>query len=75
MAMSDSELVAYLGFRPTDDQEKVARFIRDLPPARRALYDRMAAVEVELRLWSAGVGPKPKGVIVCQARGHDKVEQ
>ncbi|HSM79192.1 MAG TPA: hypothetical protein VLT57_16250 [Bryobacteraceae bacterium] len=64
--MSDEQLSAYLGFKPEDDQVKVAKFIAELAPARRALYDRMAQVEIELNLWTAGLGPKPTGVIVCE---------
>lgn len=60
--MTDAELTKYLGFKPEDDQMKVARFIAELSPERRALYDRMYEVD----LWTAGVGPKPEGVIVCK---------
>ena len=55
--MTDAELTKYLGFKPEDDQMKVARFIAELSPERRALYDRMYEVD----LWTAGVGPKPRG--------------
>lgn len=62
--MTDSELAAYCGFKPTDDSVKVVKFIAELSPARRALYDRMREVEIEANLWTAGVGPKPTGVIL-----------
>lgn len=66
--MSDAELAEYCGFKPTDNQEAVARFIADLSPDRRALYDRMREVEFEASLWAAGLGPKPTGVIICGPR-------
>jgi hypothetical protein len=64
--MTDAELTKYLGFKSEDDQVKVAKFIAELSPERRALYDRMHEVEIEANLWTAGVGPKPEGVIVCK---------
>ena len=66
--MNDTELAAYLGFKETDDQVKVAAFISNLAPARRELYDRMREVEMECNLWTAGLGPKPQGVIVCEEK-------
>lgn len=62
--MTDSELAAYCGFKPTDNQELVAKFIAELTATRRALYERMREVEIEANLWAAGLGPKPRGVIL-----------
>lgn len=64
--MTDAQLATYLGFKPDDDQVAVARFIANLTPECRALYDRMATVEIELNLWTDGLGQKPEGVIVCK---------
>lgn len=69
--MTDEELILYCGFTPTDDQEAIQRWLQGLPPARRALYDRMREVELEANLWGAGLGPKPKGVLICGDHGDD----
>lgn len=60
--MIDAELAKYLG---VDDHPNWPRFVAKLDPVRRATYERMAQVEHELNLWTAGLGPKPEGVIVC----------
>jgi hypothetical protein len=61
--VTDEELIAFCGFKPTDDQKKVRAFIRDMPQARKDLYDKMHQVE----MWDAtdGLVPLPEGVIVC----------
>lgn len=71
--MTDSELAAYLGFKSTDDQVKVQKFIDELPPERHALYQRMHDLEGEIALWQAGLDPKPTDAILCgpkQIRHH-----
>lgn len=65
-AMTDAELADYLGASDHPDKEQLARFIASLAPEKRAAYERMAQVEFELKLWQAGIGPKPRGVIVCR---------
>lgn len=61
--MTDEELTAFLGFKPTDDQEKVKAFIGNMSQARKDLYDKMHQVE----MWDAtdGLVPLPPSVIVC----------
>lgn len=62
-AMTDAELIAFCGFKPTDNQVAVAKFITELSPERRALYDTMRQVE----MWDVtnGLVPLPPGVITC----------
>ena len=62
-AMTDHELAQFLGIA---DDERWPRAIAKLDPKKRASYERMAKVTMELQLWEAGLGPKPKGVIVCR---------
>lgn len=40
--------------------------VAKIEPAKRAAYERLIRVADELNLWQAGVGPKPKSVIVCR---------
>ena len=61
--MTDLELAKYLGIA---DDERWPRAIAKLDPAKRATYERMAVVEVELNLYDAGLGPKPQGIIICR---------
>jgi hypothetical protein len=60
--MLDLELAKFLGI---DDDERWPRAIAKLDPVKRATYERIADVVVELQLWQDGLGPRPKGVIVC----------
>lgn len=60
--MTDLELAKFLGI---DDDERWPRAIAKLDPIKRATYERMSEVTIELNLWQAGLGPKPTGVIVC----------
>lgn len=55
--MTDEQLAAYLGI-PSDHPMKNT-VIQALSPAKRATYERMALIEMELELWQAGLGPKP----------------
>jgi hypothetical protein len=61
--VTDLELARYLGIA---DDERWPGAIARLDPKKRAAYERMAQVEMELNLWAAGLGPKPAGVIVCK---------
>jgi len=65
--MTDTELEAFLGIAGHPMASKV---IATTTPALRALYDNMANLETELKLWQDGLGPKPKGVIICGRRGR-----
>lgn len=61
--MTDLELAKFLGFTP-ETTPKWQELIDNLPPAKRALFERMAGVEVEVALWQEGLGPKPAGVLI-----------
>lgn len=63
MPMTDAEIADFCGFKPTDDQAKVAAFIDGLTPARRRLFEQMRQVE----MWDKtdGLVPLPPGVIIC----------
>lgn len=62
--MNDVELAAYLHLTPAE----AAIIIPKLSAAKRAVYDRMREVETEAELWAAGLGPKPKGVLIDTER-------
>lgn len=64
--MSDAELGAFLGLTPAEAVIAVPK----ITPEKRALYERMADVYLELQLWEACLGPKPQGVIVCRDHKH-----
>ena len=61
--MTDSELAAFCGFKPTDDQAKVAAWIAGLSPAKRAMMETMR--QIEMSDASDGLIPMPEGVILC----------
>lgn len=63
--MSDEELAAFLGIAGHPKRHAV---IAALSPAKRALFDRMAGLEMEVELWQAGLGPKPTGVLIDTER-------
>lgn len=65
--MTDDELLEYLGL-PEGPTERL--YIANLPPRSRAAYERMKVVEEDIKLWQAGVGPKPTGVILCKEHKH-----
>jgi hypothetical protein len=60
--MTDLELAKFLGIA---EDERWPRAIANLDPKRRATYERMADVCVEIDLWEAGLAPKPARIIVC----------
>lgn len=60
--MTDAELEVFLGIAGTKERAKIMAAIT---PERRALYESMANLETEVKLWQDGFGPKPKGVIIC----------
>lgn len=65
--MTDAELEVFLGIDrcSPSDREKV---MKSITPAKRALYEDMARVEIEAALWIEGLGPKPKGVLIDTER-------
>jgi hypothetical protein len=64
--MTEEELAAFCGVKPDDPLRD--KFVRSLSPAKRALFERMATVEMEVELWQAGLGPKPTGVLIDTER-------
>lgn len=65
--MTDLELAKFLGIA---DDERWPRAIAKLDPKKRAAYERMADVCIEVELYEAGLGPKPQGVILCYDHKH-----
>jgi len=63
--MTDAELAAFLGI---ENEPKRDAFIAKLSLEKRALFDRMREVEIEANLWTGGLGPKPKGVLLDTER-------
>ena len=57
--MTDEEMATYLGI-PADRVDVVKSF----RPERRAVYERMASLEMDLKLWQDGLGPKPTNVLI-----------
>jgi hypothetical protein len=64
--MSDDELIRYLG---CENEPNARAFVQGLTAERRAVFDRMATIEIEIDLWQAGLGPKPQGVLIDMPRG------
>jgi hypothetical protein len=60
--MTDAELEVFLGIA---GKKGCAEIMATVTPEKRALYERMATLEIEVRLWQEGLGPKPTGVIIC----------
>lgn len=65
--MTDEELAKFLGI---DNDERWPRVVAKLDPKKRAAYERMAQLEMELALYGAGLCPKPKGAILCYPHKH-----
>lgn len=59
--MTDEQMAEYLGLK---GHPKALMVVRNLSPERRALYERMAGVEIEIELYEAGLAPRPKGVLL-----------
>jgi len=66
--MTDEEMADFLGFAAYEPKRLNA--VRSFSPEKRRLFERMAAIEIELALWEDGLGPKPSGVIVCREHRH-----
>lgn len=64
--MTDEQMADFLGF--AKDEPKRILAVQKLAPEKRALFERMATVEVELDLWQQGLGPKPQGVLIDTER-------
>jgi len=63
--MTDRQLAVYLNIL---DWPNWPEIVGAIPIKRRATFDRMADLEIEIDLWAQGLGPKPKGVLVDSAR-------
>jgi hypothetical protein len=63
MPMNDEELATFCGFKPTNNQAAVARYIAGLSPAKRAMMETMR--QIEMSDASDGLIPMPPGVILC----------
>ena len=64
--MTDEEMAAFVGLSP--EEENRVGFIKGLSPEKRAVFERMANLEMELKLWQDGLGPKPQGVLIDTER-------
>lgn len=60
--MTDDELATFCGLAADDPIRD--KFIKTISPEKRALFERMANLEIELKLWQDGLGPKPTGVLI-----------
>lgn len=65
--MNDDELAEYLGIAKAKER---AAIMASITPEQRETYEAMRRTEDDIRLWQAGVGPKPKGVIICREHKH-----
>lgn len=64
--MTDEEMATFLGL--TAEEERRVEFVKHLSPEKRALFERMASLEMEVSLWQDGLGPKPEGVLIDTER-------
>jgi hypothetical protein len=66
--MTDVEILEFYGFKASDPPEAKRRFIEELTPAKRELFEKMLQVE----MWDAtdGLVPLPDGVLVCRQKGE-----
>jgi hypothetical protein len=64
--MTDEEMAIYVGLSP--EEEKRVEFVKGLSPEKRALFERMASLEMEVSLWQDGLGPRPQGVLIDTKR-------
>jgi len=66
VGMTDDELATFLGIKPDDPLKD--KFIASITPLKRAVFERMASLTMEVDLWQDGLGPKPKGVLIDLAK-------
>jgi len=64
--MTDDEVATFCGLAPGDPLR--GKFVATLTPEKRALFERMANLEVEIQLWQDGLAPKPTGVLIDTVR-------
>lgn len=63
--MTDDELAEFLGIAKAKRRAEIMALIT---PAERAEHEETARLVMEVKLWEAGVGPRPAGVIMCHRR-------
>jgi hypothetical protein len=68
--MTDEEMATFLGLSP--EEEKRVEFVKHMSPEKRALFERMAVLELEVKLWQDGLGPKPQGVLLDTNRSTSR---
>lgn len=61
--MTDQELAHYLELSPAEAAVILPRLTAD----ERASYEALAELEIQLRLWQAGLAARPRA-IVCSPR-------
>lgn len=66
--MTDEQMAVFMGLEPSNPKHMA--IVADLTPEKRALYESMADVECQLKLWIEGLGPKPAGVMIDMPRGR-----
>lgn len=69
--MTDEQLAQFLGLDRCTPAQR-AKVLHSITPQKRATYERMAVVEIELDLWKCGLGPKPRGVLIAGVRAVRK---
>jgi hypothetical protein len=63
--MTDEELAKFTGLYP---DPRWPQAVKKFTPEQRAVFERMANLEMELKLWQDGLGPKPAGVLIDTER-------
>ena len=63
--MTDEQFAKYLGIVDHPNRQKA---IAAMSQSQRATYERMAEVEHEINLWQAGLGPRPRGILIDHAK-------
>jgi hypothetical protein len=58
--LTDAELGKALGLT----EAEAAIVVPKLAPEKRATYERLIKLGDDLNLWTAGIGPKPQGVLI-----------
>jgi len=64
--MTDEQMAVFMGLEPSCPKHMA--IVTGLSAEKRALYESMADVECQLRLWIEGLGPKPEGVMIDMPR-------
>jgi hypothetical protein len=59
--MTDEQLAKFMGIH---GKVGCAEILATVTPEKRAVYERMAEVEMDVEIWQLGLGPKPHGVLI-----------